>query len=200
MKLYRFAFAFVLLMIFHPLASGAESPMALYEYDSSLAWGHRLNQLVGDILQTVMKFLKPVDGRISSHFGTRKHPLLGVARHHDGVDIACRSGSEVRAVLPGKIIRAGRAGGYGNLIGIAHTGDFSESRYGHLSTVLVKSGQVVRAGDLIGYSGNTGLSTGPHLHFELFQEGRLVNPEAFLHSASASVSRQDNKLQDIYLK
>lgn len=178
MALIKAIFALIFLLSFHSLY-GADL-MALHEYDSSLAWGHRVDQLIEDLLKEAIRFLKPVQGPVTSGFGLRRHPILGISRHHNGVDIACGVGSEVRAVLPGRVVSAGRAGGYGNLIGIRHDGEITESRYGHLSRILVSSGRKVRAGDLIGFSGMTGLATGPHLHFELFRQGLPVDPERFL--------------------
>lgn len=163
-----------------PASLRAEDPAAIYEYDSSLSWASQMERIIDEVLGQVMRFLKPVEGRISSGFGSRRHPILGAMRHHQGIDIACAVGSEVRAVLPGKIERAGTAGGYGNLVSIRHTGEISQSRYGHLSRILVKPGEKVLKGQLIGLSGMSGLATGPHLHFELFREGRPVDPEKVL--------------------
>lgn len=166
-----------------PLQARGEISFTPYEYDSTLAWKSRLDQLLDEVMERVTRFLKPVNGHISSHFGERFHPVLGKVRHHNGVDIACASGSEVRAVLPGKVIWAGWSGGYGNLIKIRHTGEITESRYGHLSQLLVSSGQSIKSGDLIGLSGKTGLATGPHLHFELFQKGFLIDPEKIMRKS-----------------
>ncbi len=169
-------------LLFGLISSQARGEISFtpYEYDSTLAWKSRLDQLLDEVMERVTRFLKPVDGVISSRFGERRHPVLGTVRHHDGIDIACAIGSEVRAALPGKVISAGWAGGYGNLIKIRHKGEITESRYGHLSKLLVPVGQMVKTGDLIGLSGKTGLATGPHLHFELFRRGLLVDPEYFL--------------------
>lgn len=182
----RLSLVFLILFNFSSAVSPAhgEISFAPYEYDSTLAWKSQLDQLLDEVVERVTRFLKPVNGRISSHFGDRLHPILGRVRHHDGVDIACASGSEVRAVLSGKVILAGWSGGYGNLIKIRHKGELTESRYGHLSKILVSSGQRVKTGELIGLSGQTGLATGPHLHFELFRNGLLIDPERFISSPS----------------
>ncbi|QQR81257.1 MAG: M23 family metallopeptidase [Deltaproteobacteria bacterium] len=182
----RLSLVFLILLNFYlavPPAHG-EISFVPYEYDSTLAWKSQLDQLLDEVVERVTRFLKPVNGAISSHFGERLHPVLGRVRHHDGVDIACASGSEVRAVLPGQVILAGWSGGYGNLIKIRHKGEITESRYGHLSKLLVSSGQMVKTGELIGFSGKTGLATGPHLHFELFRKSLLIDPERFLSTSN----------------
>jgi murein DD-endopeptidase MepM/ murein hydrolase activator NlpD len=123
--------------------------------------------------------LEPLEGRIGSRFGPRLHPILGFVRMHHGVDVGARTGTPVRAAGPGKVIRAGNAGAYGNLVAIDH-GDGSETRYAHLSKTLVETGATVRRGEVIGEVGNTGLSTGPHLHFELRVDGSPVDPAPWL--------------------
>ncbi len=176
-----FLFIGFLIVLMSSQARG-EISFTPYEYDSTLAWKSRLDQLLDEVMERVTRYLKPVDGVISSHFGQRRHPILGTVRHHNGIDIACAIGSEVRAALPGKVIMASWSGGYGNLIKISHKGEITESRYGHLSKLLVSAGQMVKTGELVGLSGQTGLATGPHLHFELFRDGFLINPERFLSS------------------
>lgn len=119
----------------------------------------------------------PVSGRISSPFGARRHPLLGFLRMHKGLDIAAPHGTPVRAMMDGVVAAAGRAGGYGNLIKLGH-GRTYQSMYGHLSRIAVRPGERVSRGEIIGYVGSTGLSTGPHLHFEVLKNGRAVNPRS----------------------
>ena len=162
--------------------------MALHQYDSSLAWSHRFDRVIGETLNRVTRFLRPVNGRITSGFGVRKHPILGMFRHHLGIDIACATGSEVRSVLPGTVLSAGWSKGYGNLIVIRHDGDLSASRYGHLSKILIRSGMKVDAGQLIGLSGQTGLATGPHLHFELYRHNNPIDPEQYFQNQPATAS------------
>lgn len=123
--------------------------------------------------------LEPLEGRIGSHFGPRLHPILGFVRMHQGVDVGARAGTPVRAAGPGKVVRAGNAGAYGNLVVIDH-GDGSETRYAHLSKTLVATGTTVLRGQTIGEVGSTGLSTGPHLHFELRVDGAPVDPAPWL--------------------
>jgi murein DD-endopeptidase MepM/ murein hydrolase activator NlpD len=123
--------------------------------------------------------LEPLEGRIGSRFGPRLHPILGFVRMHQGVDIGASVGTPVRAGGPGKVLRAGDAGAYGTLVTIDH-GDSSETRYAHLSKSLVEPGETVLRGQIIGEVGNTGLSTGPHLHFELRVDGIPVDPAPWL--------------------
>lgn len=119
----------------------------------------------------------PVNGRFSSAFGMRMHPILGFTRMHKGIDIAAPYGSPVFAAVDGVVRVAGGASGYGNLVRIDHGGGFATG-YAHLSKVMVRPGQSVRKGQQIGRSGNSGLSTGPHLHFETTRNGVAVNPRA----------------------
>lgn len=114
---------------------------------------------------------------ISSGFGLRMHPILGIARAHRGVDLAAPSGSPIFAPSSGIVGQAGWAGGYGIALSVEH-GNGIETRYGHLSRLNVAPGQRIREGDILGYVGSTGLSTGPHLHYEVRVNGQAVNPLA----------------------
>jgi len=119
----------------------------------------------------------PVQGVLTSRFGPRMHPVLKVAKLHKGVDWAAPIGTPVVAAFDGVIAAAGDGKGYGNLIRISHAGGL-ETRYAHLNAFAegIKAGVQVSAGTLIGYIGTTGLSTGPHLHFELYEAGEAVDP------------------------
>ncbi|PDQ17969.1 peptidase M23 [Mesorhizobium sanjuanii] len=119
----------------------------------------------------------PVNGVMTSTFGPRKHPILGTVRIHKGVDWAAPLGTPIAAAFDGEIAFQGDGGGYGNLVKISH-GNGSETRYAHMQRFAIKNavGTKVKAGDIIGYIGTTGLSTGPHLHFELYRSGEAVNP------------------------
>lgn len=119
----------------------------------------------------------PAAGRISSSFGMRRHPLLGYTRMHRGIDIAAPWGAPVYAATDGVVQIAGRRSGYGNFIKVDHGGPYATG-YGHLSRIYVRSGQRVRKGERIGAVGSTGLSTGPHLHYELYKSGAAVNPRS----------------------
>jgi murein DD-endopeptidase MepM/ murein hydrolase activator NlpD len=106
---------------------------------------------------------------ISSIFGSRVHPVTGQVRFHQGTDLAAPEGTPVVAAFSGRVEIAGWLGGYGLIVVISH-GDTHETRYAHLSEVLVKSGQEVKQGTVIGLVGSTGMATGPHLHFEIWQK------------------------------
>lgn len=117
----------------------------------------------------------PVHGRVSSPFGERFHPILGYVRMHKGVDLAAAAGTPIVAAADGKVVEAGWRGGYGEQVQIAHASGL-ETSYGHMSRIAAHIGQVVRKGEVIGWVGSTGLSTGPHVHFEVTRNGRPVNP------------------------
>ena len=117
----------------------------------------------------------PVHGRLTSGFGNRFHPILGYVRFHDGLDLAASTGTPIVAAADGRVIGAGWRGGYGQQVQIAHAGGI-DTLYGHMSRIAAHAGDVVRKGQVIGYVGSTGLSTGPHLHFEVTKNGRPINP------------------------
>ena len=120
-------------------------------------------------------FPLPRHGRISSGFGVRSDPLGLGMRMHSGIDLPSALGTPVRATLPGQVRFSGWAGGYGNMVEIDHSNGVT-TRYGHLSRALVREGQPVAGGALIGLVGSTGRSTGSHLHYEVRIAGRAVNP------------------------
>jgi murein DD-endopeptidase MepM/ murein hydrolase activator NlpD len=120
-------------------------------------------------------FRMPVAGRITSGFGERYHPILGYERFHAGVDLGAAAGTPIVAAADGRVVSAGWAGGYGRAVSIAHSGGI-ETRYGHMSRIAAFAGEQVHRGEVIGYVGSSGLSTGPHLHFEVMKNGRPVNP------------------------
>lgn len=117
----------------------------------------------------------PVPGPVSSRYGMRRHPILGYRRMHSGLDFRARHGTPIVAVTDGTVKSAGRAGGCGNAVRLDHGGGL-ETRYCHMSRMSVRRGQQVRRGQVIGYVGSTGLSTGPHLHYEMYRGGRSINP------------------------
>ena len=117
----------------------------------------------------------PAAGPVTSYFGYRYHPILHFTRFHAGVDIGAAWGSPIVAAADGQVASAGWAGGYGREVQIAHGGGLV-SLYGHMSQIVAQPGSYVRQGQLIGYVGSSGLSTGPHLHFEVRQSGQPVNP------------------------
>jgi murein DD-endopeptidase MepM/ murein hydrolase activator NlpD len=121
----------------------------------------------------------PVKGWLTSLFGMRKSPFSGRRVFHEGIDIACRTGTPVTASADGIVSRAGLKSGYGKLVIIDH-GYGYQTYYGHNSKIFVKAGQRVKRGDKIAAVGNTGRSTGPHLHYEVRLNGTPVNPRKFL--------------------
>ncbi len=129
----------------------------------------------------------PVAGRITSSFGYRMHPLLGYLKMHKGLDIGARYGSPIYAALDGVVQGAGRSGGYGNFVKLVHGGGLA-SGYGHMSRIAVSRGQHVRQGQVIGYVGSTGLSTGPHLHWEVWRNGQTINPRSISFASVQTLS------------
>ncbi len=115
--------------------------------------------------------------RVSSFFGRRRHPILRRVRMHHGVDYVAPKGTPVDCVADGRVIAAGWSGGYGRLVAVAHANGY-ETRYGHLSAFArgIRVGTTVTQGQTIGYVGSSGLSTGPHLHYEIRKNGRPTNP------------------------
>ncbi len=116
---------------------------------------------------------------VTSHYGYRNHPVTRHYRLHEGIDFRARTGTRVYASKTGTVTYAARKGGYGKTVSIQHEDDFSTS-YGHLSRIYVSVGDFVRQGQVIGLSGNTGISTGPHLHFEIRHKGKSENPARHL--------------------
>jgi murein DD-endopeptidase MepM/ murein hydrolase activator NlpD len=131
-------------------------------------------------------FAMPAQGPITSYFGYRYHPILHFTRFHAGVDIGAGWGAPIVAAGDGRVVGAGWGGGYGREVEIAHGGGLM-SLYGHMSEVVAQPGSFVRRGQLIGYVGSSGLSTGPHLHFEVRQSGQPVNPLAVHFTGGALV-------------
>ena len=134
----------------------------------------------------------PVNGRVTSGFGSRFHPILGYRRMHAGLDLAASYGSPIVAAADGRVTSAGWAGGYGNMVRIAHV-DQIQTMYGHMSRIVATAGSFVKQGQVIGYVGSTGLSTGPHLHYEVLKNGRPVNPTS-VKLAAAPAQLQGEKL------
>lgn len=134
----------------------------------------------------------PVAGRITSYFGHRVHPILRFTRFHSGVDFGASWGSPIFATADGQVVGAGWAGGYGRQVRIAHGGGILTT-YSHMSQIAAEPGSFVRRGQVIGYVGSSGLSTGPHLHYEVRRMGEPVNPLA-VRVASAPVV--DTKLAE----
>ena len=132
----------------------------------------------------------PVPGRMSSSYGMRRHPILGYRRMHSGVDFRARHGTPIVAVTDGRVTGAGRMGGCGNAVRLRHGGGL-DTRYCHMSRIAVQNGQSVRRGQVIGYVGSTGLSTGAHLHYEMYRGGRSIDPAGVSFVSRAQLSGDD---------
>jgi murein DD-endopeptidase MepM/ murein hydrolase activator NlpD len=134
----------------------------------------------------------PVAGHITSYFGNRYHPILHFTRFHAGIDFGASWGSPIVAAADGRVAAAGWAGGYGRQVRLWHEGGLMTT-YSHMSEIAASPGSFVRRGQLIGYVGSSGLSTGPHLHYEVLKDGTPVNP---LGVRFASAPAVDTHLAD----
>ncbi len=131
------------------------------------------------IVQGTGRFIFPINARITSRFGNRIHPILGYRRFHAGIDFGASYGTTIRAADAGQVIFAGWYGGYGRAVIVNH-GNGLTTLYAHASRLLVTEGTYVQQGQAIATVGSSGLSTGPHLHFEVRRNGAPVNPVEFL--------------------
>jgi murein DD-endopeptidase MepM/ murein hydrolase activator NlpD len=131
---------------------------------------------------------------LTSGYGMRIHPVLGGRRAHKGIDLAAATGTPIRASADGVVEKAEWFGGYGLFVSLDHGGAM-ETRYGHMSRVAVAEGQQVRKGDVIGYVGSTGRSTGPHLHYEVRVAGEAVNPVPYLQTNGGKLYASNNQAE-----
>lgn len=172
-------------------SAGRRKVAAIVEYKNNTEVGREIlkeevyAQAIPKIVERGTKipptYIKPISGgRVSSRFGGRNAPTKGASTNHKGIDWAIPTGTSVVASNGGTVSFAGWGSGYGYVVYINHA-DGRQTRYGHLSKVLVKSGQTVSQGQKIALSGNTGRSTGPHLHFEIRINGTAVNPVEYLN-------------------
>ncbi|SNS82755.1 Peptidase family M23 [Sphingomonas laterariae] len=132
----------------------------------------------------------PVAGRMTSGFGMRRHPLLGYSRLHKGQDFGAAYGSPILAAVDGVVSFAGWHGGHGKYVKLNHNGGLATA-YAHMSRIVAKSGQRVAQGQVIGYVGSTGLSTGPHLHYEVYKNGVAVNPRTMSFTTTSQLAGGD---------
>ena len=185
-----------------PAMGGPENSLDIASYEPP-AYMDLLDQLARDIedreqqlgvLETLLAdqkmqrdvFLagRPVKkGWMSSGFGQRIDPITGKQAWHYGVDFAGKDGADVIAVAAGVVVYSGPRSGYGKMVEINHGSGYS-TRYGHHKALTVKAGDIVRKGEVIGLMGSSGRSTGPHVHFEVFKNGRIVDPASYIHRAS----------------
>lgn len=154
--------------------------------DSDLGSTEEIGSFYEEYLKKMIRLVSftpmgyPHRGRISSNYGHRENPFTGESiERHKGLDIKGNYGELVKTTANGTVKFASRRGGYGNCVVIDHGNGF-ETYYGHLSKILVKKGKTVTAGDVIGKIGSTGRSTGPHLHYEIHRNGKIVNPKSYL--------------------
>ena len=134
--------------------------------------------------------VSPVPGPIISRYGMRRHPILRYKRMHAGVDFRARYGTPIVAPTDGRVSSAGRMGGCGNAVKLTHSGGLM-TKFCHMSRIAVSSGQRVKRGQIVGYVGSTGLSTGPHLHYEMYRGGRHVDPLSVRYVTRATLSGAD---------
>ncbi len=172
-------------------SAGRRKVAAVIEYKNGQEVGREIlkEQIYAEAVPKIIErgtkipptYIKPISGgRLSSGFGARSAPTKGASTNHKGVDWATPIGTSVVASNAGTVVHAGWASGYGYAVYINHA-DCRQTRYGHLSKVLVKNGQTVAQGERIALSGNTGRSTGPHVHFEIRINGSAVNPLKYLN-------------------
>ncbi|MBI4239271.1 MAG: peptidoglycan DD-metalloendopeptidase family protein [Deltaproteobacteria bacterium] len=128
----------------------------------------------------VVQFVPPVATplEVTSPFGTRKDPITGRLEQHDGIDLAMAPGTPVRATAAGEVVYSGPRGGYGNVVVLQHPQGY-ETWYAHAQRTTVPVGKQVQAGEVVAFSGNTGRSTGPHLHFEVRKGGIPIDPKSY---------------------
>ena len=139
----------------------------------------------------------PINGaRLSSPFGNRKHPILGFTKHHNGTDFAAPTGTPIMASGNGTVIKAGWCGNGGNCVRIRHNSSYTTG-YGHMSKIATKTGRRVRQGQIIGYVGNTGMSTGPHLHYTVSYNGKFINSQKLKLPSGKILSGEERKQFEI---
>ena len=131
--------------------------------------------------------LQPVPGPVTSNYGLRMHPILRYSRMHRGIDFRAAHGTPILAAADGRVTGAGWAGGYGRQVRLSHADGIATS-YSHMSRIAVARGATVRRGQVIGYVGSTGLSTGPHLHYEMYRNGASINPRSVRFTTRAQLS------------
>jgi murein DD-endopeptidase MepM/ murein hydrolase activator NlpD len=154
--------------------SGNKKPIAVFIQNIKPDASMMTNSLAKQFSIRQM-FRSPLGGRYSSYFGRRLDPIVHSGQFHNGVDIAAPYGTPVGAACDGIVSSSGWMGGFGNAVIIEHRNGY-RSLYGHMSSISVRQGQKIKAGNFVGRVGSTGWSTGPHLHFTLSQNGKYINP------------------------
>lgn len=163
----------------YEISIASEDKMAKYLDEMSLQYAHEQDAELRGVYSD-SQFIWPVPSctLLTSPYGYRIHPILDYERLHAGLDIGAKFGEEIIAADGGTVLIAEYSDSYGNFVLIDH-GDRYSTAYGHMSEIAVEAGQEVKQGELIGYTGSTGWSTGPHLHFEIRLDGERIDPEEF---------------------
>ena len=163
----------------YEISIASEDKMAKYLDEMSLQYAHEQDAALRGVYSD-SQFIWPVPSctLLTSPYGYRIHPILDYERLHAGLDIGAKFGEEIIAADGGTVLIAEYSDSYGNFVLIDH-GDRYSTAYGHMSEIAVEAGQEVKQGELIGYIGSTGWSTGPHLHFEIRLDGERIDPEEF---------------------
>lgn len=164
------------------VAPAASNPSVNVEgamHDHPETPAHRLVEASEADSDSSMAWSMPAEGRLSSAFGERADPFTQMTRFHRGIDIAAAAGAPIKAAQSGKVVFSGYLNGYGNTIIMEHAGGY-RTLYGHASRSFVEEGQLISAEQVIGEVGNSGRSAGTHLHFELQERGKRVDPHEFL--------------------
>ncbi|ANV98610.1 hypothetical protein BBW65_07285 [Helicobacter enhydrae] len=192
---YRFGYPFASPMIQSAVIETNKAPNYLISYNNGRYYNLQAKEVTGFLFQMPLDYV-----HITSNFThARKHPVLKqIIRPHYGIDLRAKIGTPIKSAGSGKIISAGNKGGYGKAVEILHEGGF-KTLYAHLSKIdpRIKVGNYVKQGQVIGRSGNTGISSGPHLHFGLYKNGRPINP---LGSIKTTRSQLKGKEKEKFLQ
>lgn len=163
-------------------ASGSDLHLVRWTVEGSTGWFDPYKAR-----QAVQGLERPVQGEITSRFGYRVHPILRIGRLHQGVDVRAAWGTPIVAPADGRVVQASWNGGHGRQVRLAHDGGISTS-FSHLSQFAVAPGTLVRRGQVIGFVGSSGFSTGAHLHYELHRHGRPIDPESFAPTMASTLA------------
>ena len=172
-------------------------PVRRYRYTPKSGVTDYFDEKGQSVRKTLMR--TPIDGaRLSSGYGMRKHPILGYSRMHKGVDFAAPRGTPIYAAGDGVVEMAGRNGGYGNYVRLRHTGSY-KTAYAHMRGFAkgIRAGVRVKQGQVIGYVGTTGRSTGPHLHYEVMVDNKQTNPRSIKLPSGETLKGADLKAYEV---
>ena len=173
---------------------GKEYPLYMFETDGKIEFFDNRGR---SVRKTLMK--TPINGaRLSSSFGKRKHPILGFTKMHTGTDFAAPIGTPIMASGDGTVLKASWCGGGGNCVKIKHNSTYT-TVYAHMSKFAkgIKKGQKVIQGQIIGYVGSTGMSTGPHLHYEVIENNKKINSQTLKLPSGKTLKGKDRKKFEI---